>query len=59
MLFASFLPFFLHIFHTSNFREKVLTVLREALDEANISPEQIDAVAYTKVTSFKLIFAGF
>ena len=27
----------------------MLTVLREALDEANITPEQIDAVAYTKV----------
>lgn len=26
----------------------VLQVLREALDEANITPEQIDGVAYTK-----------
>ncbi|XP_064640692.1 tRNA N6-adenosine threonylcarbamoyltransferase-like [Lineus longissimus] len=26
----------------------ILTVLREALDQANISPEQIDGVAYTK-----------
>jgi N6-L-threonylcarbamoyladenine synthase len=26
----------------------VLTVLREALDQAKISPEQIDAIAYTK-----------
>jgi hypothetical protein len=30
-------------------RENVLTVLREALEEANMSPDQIDAVAYTKV----------
>lgn len=29
-------------------RENVLTVLREALDEAGIKPEQIDAIAYTK-----------
>ncbi len=27
----------------------MLTVLREALEEANMSPDQIDAVAYTKV----------
>jgi tRNA A37 threonylcarbamoyltransferase TsaD len=30
-------------------RENVLTVLREALEEANMSPDQVDAVAYTKV----------
>ena len=29
-------------------RAHVLTVLREALQEANIAPDQIDAVAYTK-----------
>jgi len=29
-------------------REKVLLVLKEALDQANISPDQIDGVAYTK-----------
>ena len=29
-------------------RAHVLTVLREALDEANITPDKIDAVAYTK-----------
>lgn len=29
-------------------RDNVLTVLREALDEANITPGRIDAVAYTK-----------
>ena len=31
-------------------RDNVLIVLREALDEANITPDKIDAVAYTKVT---------
>ena len=30
-------------------RDNVLTVLREALEEANITPDRIDAVAYTKV----------
>ena len=30
-------------------REHVLVVLREALDEAGITPDKIDAVAYTKV----------
>jgi len=29
-------------------RDNVLTVLREALEEANITPDRIDAVAYTK-----------
>jgi len=29
-------------------RQNVLTVLREALDEANMTPDKIDAVAYTK-----------
>jgi len=29
-------------------RDNVLVVLREALDEANITPDRIDAVAYTK-----------
>jgi len=29
-------------------RDKVLIVLREALDQANLSPDQIDGVAYTK-----------
>ena len=29
-------------------RNNVLTVLREALDEADITPDRIDAVAYTK-----------
>ena len=29
-------------------REQVLVVLREALEEANISPQQIDAVAFTR-----------
>jgi len=29
-------------------RENVLVVLREALDEANLTPDKIDAVAYTK-----------
>ena len=29
-------------------RQQVLVVLREALEEANISPEQIDAVAFTR-----------
>jgi len=29
-------------------RQNVLTVLREALDEAGVRPEQIDAIAYTK-----------
>ena len=29
-------------------RNNVLTVLREALDEADITPDKIDAVAYTK-----------
>lgn len=29
-------------------RDNVLIVLREALDEANITPDRIDAVAYTK-----------
>jgi len=29
-------------------RQNVLTVLREALDEANLTPDKIDAVAYTK-----------
>jgi len=29
-------------------RENVLVVLREALDEANLAPDKIDAVAYTK-----------
>ena len=31
-------------------RDNVLTVLREALEEANITPDRIDAVAYTKVS---------
>ena len=30
-------------------REHVLVVLREELDEAGITPDKIDAVAYTKV----------
>ena len=29
-------------------RDNVLVVLKEALDEANLTPDKIDAVAYTK-----------
>ena len=38
-------------------RDNVLIVLREALDEANISPDKIDAVAYTKVTMIACLLA--
>ena len=41
-------------------RDNVLTVLREALEEANITPDRIDAVAYTKViSSFKDVRSEF
>ena len=38
-------------------REHVLVVLREALDEAGITPDKIDAVAYTKVMSMMMLLS--
>ena len=48
---SGFLPSQTAKHHQAN----VLAVLRQALDEAGVKAEQIDAIAYTKGTRVKII----